>query len=346
MSNVPLAGPAISVVMPTYNDGAYLREAIDSILGQTFKDFEFIIINDGSTDDTEDIINSYRDNRIKYLKNETNCGNTVTRNRGMNAAMGKYIAIMDSDDISVPKRLAIQYEYLEKHPEIGILGGQIIFFDKNSWYYTHYPKDPAYVKSFMFFKNPVAQPTVMLRTKILSGYNLSYNTEYESGGDYDLWYRAALSGVSIANLSKILLHYRQSGNQMSHPSNTIARVETLKSYSRDKLSTLGLVFDDADFIMLHHFVRGRVEVSSEQYKLLDNLLKRIFEANKQNRIFDNIPFRAVIFSHRLRLIKYAFLEKKNFPAFAWMCIQLAAETGFSSLWQYWRNEGKNFLAGS
>src|SRR6185437_13087929 len=98
MSNVPLADPAISVVMPTYNDGAYLREAIDSILGQTFKDFEFIIINDGSTDDTEDIINSYRDNRIKYLKNETNCGNTVTRNRGRNAAMGKYIAIMDSDD--------------------------------------------------------------------------------------------------------------------------------------------------------------------------------------------------------------------------------------------------------
>src|ERR1700756_835254 len=98
---------SISVVMPTYNDAEYLREAIDSILNQTFTDFEFIIVNDGSTDDTEEIINSYTDERIRYLKNENNLGNTITRNRGMDSAEGKYIAIMDSDDIAVGNRLEI-----------------------------------------------------------------------------------------------------------------------------------------------------------------------------------------------------------------------------------------------
>ncbi len=344
MSNVPVTGhrclPAISVVMPTFNDGQYLREAIDSILGQTFKDFEFIIINDCSNDVTENIINSYKDDRIRYLKNEANYGNTITRNRGMKAAIGKYIAIMDSDDISVPKRLALQYQYLEKHPEIGILGGSEIFFDENSWFYRRYPPDPEYIKSFLFFKNAVGQPTVMLRREIISKYQLYYNPDYENGEDFDIWYRAAIKGVRISNLKKVMLYYRQSESQMSHPANAIARVETLKTYFRDKLSMLGLVFDEVNFISLHNFIRGRIGVSKKEYILLNELLKTILEANKQKRIFDNTSFRAVIFAHRLRLIKYAFFDKKNLLVFAGKCLQLATETGMPSLWQYWRNEGR------
>jgi len=332
--------PAISVVMPTYNDGEYLHEAIDSILNQTFYDFEFIIINDGSTDNTEEIIDSYNDNRIRYLKNDSNCGNTVTRNKGMNAATGKYIAIMDSDDISVPNRLALQFEYLEKHPDIGILGGAKIFFDVHSWFYRRYPTDPDYIKSFLFFKNPVGQPTVMLRREILKKYGLLYNTKFESGGDFDFWYRSADKGVRIANLEAVLLYYRQSVSQMSHPGNAEVRIETLKTYFKEKLRSLGLEFTEQEFSVLHNFIRGRVEMTIGDCKLVGRLLKRILIANNQKEIYDFITFRAVIFVHRLRLLKYTYLEKSKPLFFLVKGIRLLSETGIKSLWQFWLNEGR------
>src|SRR5690606_10581123 len=110
---------------PVFNRELYLAEAIESILNQTYSNFEFIIINDGSSDKTEEIILEYqeKDKRIKYYKNEENIGNNRTRNNGTKLARGKFIAIMDSDDIAVPDRLETQFNYLEKHPEIGIIGG-------------------------------------------------------------------------------------------------------------------------------------------------------------------------------------------------------------------------------
>ena len=351
MANSPDMGqhkhPEISVVMPTYNDGEYLREAIDSILNQTFTDFEFIIINDGSTDNTKSIITSYNDDRIRYLKNESNSGNTVSRNKGMNAAIGKYIAIMDSDDISVRDRFEIQYNYLEKHPEIGILGGSKIFFDKNTWFYRHYPSDPDYIKSFLFFKNAVGQPTVMMRRKTIVENELYYNKEYENGEDFDFWYRAVLKEVRIANLKKVMLFYRQSESQMSHPENAIVRVGTLKTYFRDKLSSLGLEFEEEEFKELHNFIRGRVNISDQQYKLIDSLLIAISQANNQEKKFDLTTFRAVIFGHRLRLLKYTYYEKSKQFLFLINGLNLLADTGFKSLWQFWQNEaslGRNFGA--
>jgi len=344
MANVPDSGqhhhPAISVVMPTFNDGEYLREAIDSILNQTFLDFEFIIINDGSTDDTEEIISSYKDDRIRYLKNDSNLGNTITRNKGMDLAKGKYIAIMDSDDISVPGRLALQFEYLEKHPEIGILGGSKIFFDDHSWFYRHYPTKPEYIKSFLFFKNPVGQPTVMLRREIITEHELYYNPEYENGEDFDFWYRAALKDVRIANLKDVLLYYRQSKSQMSHPSNSVVTIETLKTYFRDKLDLFDIKLSDEEFVLLHNFIRGRVDVSAQQYQLVDSLLIGIFDANIQKKIFDTTAFRSVIFANRIRLLKYAYLEKGKLFPFIRTGFYLLGETGFRSLWQFWINEGK------
>ena len=122
--------PMVSVVMPVYNGSKYLKEAIDSILNQTFTNFELIIINDGSTDNSEDIIFSYQDRRIYYLKNEHNKGICITLNRGLDNARGKYIARMDCDDISMPQRLAKQVNYLERHRDVGALGTDIITFGK------------------------------------------------------------------------------------------------------------------------------------------------------------------------------------------------------------------------
>src|SRR5687768_2170096 len=114
--------PVISVIMPVYNTAAYLRESIESILTQTFKDFEFIIINDGSADNSEEIILGYNDQRIKYLKNEVNKGYVFSLNRALKIATGKYIARLDSDDLSLPGRLMAQYNFMENHPQVIVCG--------------------------------------------------------------------------------------------------------------------------------------------------------------------------------------------------------------------------------
>ena len=120
--------PKVSVLMPVFNTKEeYLRESIHSILNQTFNDFEFIIINDGSVNNAEDVILSYCDNRIKYFEQD-NHGLVYTLNRGISLCNGEYIARMDSDDISLPERFARQVEILERNPEIGIVGGLISFF--------------------------------------------------------------------------------------------------------------------------------------------------------------------------------------------------------------------------
>ena len=116
----------VSVIMPVYNGALYLREAIDSILSQTHTNLELIIINDGSNDNSEEIILSYEDNRIRYIINEKNSGICVTLNKGLDIAKGKYIARMDCDDISCPERLQMQIEYMEQNPSIGVLGSDII----------------------------------------------------------------------------------------------------------------------------------------------------------------------------------------------------------------------------
>src|SRR5215218_8009066 len=119
--------PQVSVILPVYNGEAYLQEAVDSILAQTFTDFELLIINDGSTDDSERIIDSYKDSRVKHLKNEQNRGLIFSLNRGVEAAKGAYIARMDADDVALPERLEKQMQYLKQNKEVGILSCTVSF---------------------------------------------------------------------------------------------------------------------------------------------------------------------------------------------------------------------------
>src|ERR1017187_3286493 len=240
--------------MPAYNSGPFIREAIDSILGQTFTDFEFIIVNDGSTDDTDGIIGSYNDERIRYFKNESNIGNAASRNLGMEAAVGKYIAVMDSDDISVTDRLEKQNAYLEKHPDIGILGGGNVVFDENEWFRKFYPYQPEYIKSFLFFRNPIVQPSVMMRQNMISINKLTYNSEFENGEDYDLWYRASMAGIRIGNLNKVLVYHRISDSQLSDIRNIEPRNRNVQLFFRQKLALLDIKMDDSDFIVLNNFI--------------------------------------------------------------------------------------------
>ncbi|MHA2039282.1 MAG: glycosyltransferase, partial [Promethearchaeota archaeon] len=190
-----MADPKITVLMPVYNNEKFLRESVDSILNQTFKDFEFIIINDGSTDRTKKILNAYKDFRIRVIDNDKNIGITRSLNKGLGLAKGEYIARMDGDDISLPERLERQVKFLENNPKVVLLGNwvEIIDGDGNLRSITRYPTNHCFITWIFLFKTCLAHPTVMYRKKEVLKIN-GYNSMLSYTQDYDLWVRLSKIG--------------------------------------------------------------------------------------------------------------------------------------------------------
>ena len=204
--------PEISVIMPVYNGEKYLIEAIDSILNQTYINFEFIILNDGSIDRTEEIILSYDDSRIVYVKNEENLQIVKTLNIGITLAKGKYIARMDADDISYPERLKKQYEFLEEHSNVSVLGTERVVI--NEWGKVQLsanivPLTPKICEWTILFYSPTIHPSTMMRKEDIldiGGYCAKKEVEYVE--DLKLWVDLIEKGYKIMNLSEPLIKYR------------------------------------------------------------------------------------------------------------------------------------------
>ncbi|MEO7962152.1 MAG: glycosyltransferase [Ginsengibacter sp.] len=202
----------VTVLMPVYNAEKYLAAAMESILQQTFQDFEFLIVDDASTDASASIIFSYNDTRIKYVKNERNMGITLTLNRGIEMAIGKFIARMDADDISYPERLQKQVKYLENHPQSAMVSsaanvvtenGELIYTDTT-------PSEFYYFK--LTFTSPFFHSSVMYRKEHVIAAGL-YSVPYAE--DFELFWRLART-ASFYNLPEVLLDYRVSGQSLFH----------------------------------------------------------------------------------------------------------------------------------
>jgi glycosyltransferase involved in cell wall biosynthesis len=223
--------------MPAYNATSYLDESIESILGQTFRNFEFIIINDGSTDATASILGRYaaRDSRIRVYHQE-NQGMIAALNRGCRLARGEYIARMDADDVSFPQRLEKQLEYIERHPHIGVLGTWIYNIDQNgslkkAWRPPTYPK---LLKWTNFFGVCVSHSSVLMRREVLERLSF-YRPEAVHGEDVDLWLRAS-SITEFGNVPEVLNNYRvwsASTHQSALQVRREAHIRLLASYIRD-----------------------------------------------------------------------------------------------------------------
>lgn len=199
--------------MPAYNAEKYIAEAIDSILGQTFGDFEFIILNDCSKDRTEEIILSYDDPRIVYVKNEENMGVARTLNRGLDMAKGEYIARMDADDISLPERFAKQVAYLDANRQYAAVGSNaVIFYEDGTQHYTDVPTDLQNVKLALPISNPFIHPVMMLRKSML--VNIRYDSTFEGREDYRFW-MCLSQKHKMSNLPDRLLRYRHHLSQVT-----------------------------------------------------------------------------------------------------------------------------------
>jgi glycosyltransferase involved in cell wall biosynthesis len=206
--------PRVSVLMTVYNGEKYLSEAIDSILNQTFEDFEFIIIDDGSTDGSADIIQSYRDERIRFLRNGKNLSVPVSSNIGLKLSCGEYIARMDCDDISLPERLEKQVQFMDDHPEVGICGTWLEIFG-NAEGVWRYPSENSEIMALSFFNSPMAHPTSMMRKELLFKYSLFYDESYTYSSDYEFWVRCG-KYFPLANLDEVLFRYRRHGTQIGN----------------------------------------------------------------------------------------------------------------------------------
>jgi glycosyltransferase involved in cell wall biosynthesis len=203
--------PLVSVLLPVHNAAAYLPAAIESILNQSFRNFELIIINDGSTDDSLKIISAFSDSRIIVVNNEKNLGLIVSLNNGIQLAKGKYIARMDADDISLPERLEKQVAKMESDSGIAVLASFVDFINEDgdvtgSWNTDREAVSENEIRSLMQKTNCIAHPTVMIRTDIAMKF--LYKQNQKGAEDWDLWMRILADGKRISKLPEVLLHYR------------------------------------------------------------------------------------------------------------------------------------------
>lgn len=206
--------PLVSILMPVYKTARYLREAMDSMLTQTFTDFELIVLNDCSPDNAEEILDSYTDPRIVRYKGEKNAGLSNVLNVGIGMARGKYIARMDSDDLSMPERLQIQVDYLEAHSDIDLVSvGMQLFGAKEEVWLRE--QDPEKNKIIALFHSPILHASSMWKKDSFEKYGLRFRQEMVPSEDYDLWTRAFVKGLRFVNLRQVLYMYRIHPEQAS-----------------------------------------------------------------------------------------------------------------------------------
>lgn len=209
--------PLVSVIMPVYNSGKFLREAINSILNQTYKNIELIIIDDGSSDNSINIVKSYNSEKIKFYINEKNMGVSLTRNKALDLSKGKYIALMDSDDISPLDRIEKQVDFLEKNPDFGLIGGHYESFTEYPFYtkrkFRKHCLNHIENQVNLNFIGSIAAPTAMFRNDVIKDNNIYFDTDLKVGEDFDFWRRIG-KFTNVTNIDHFLIRYRK------HPSNT------------------------------------------------------------------------------------------------------------------------------
>ncbi len=289
--------PMISVVMPVYNAEKYVTEAIESILNQSYSDFEFIIIDDCSTDNSYDILHSYvsKDNRIRLFKNDMNNKLPKTLNFGISQAKGKYIARMDADDISLPERFAKQIEFMESHPEVGVCGTWIDVFSEESSQTTciKYPAEHKLISvRLLFDENCIAHPSTFLRREIFFDFQLYYNLSLQGHAeDYELWVRLLEQGILFYNLPEVLLMYRKSD------------VQTMVVFKQQ-------IDFSVQSIIKNNFERYFIKYI--ELSLINTYLKLRFTPKKELSFFQHLYYQYLIFRIKQVNLKFNLFDKKIF----------------------------------
>ncbi|TSA17180.1 glycosyltransferase, partial [bacterium] len=285
--------PKVSVIMPVYNTELFLGETIESILAQSFSDYEFIIIDDCSTDNSLAVINSYSDPRIRVYQNDYNKGYVWTLNKLIDLSTGQYIARQDSDDISLVNRLEKQIQYLDEHIDIGVCGTntQIIGLQRRL---STLPLNDAYIRAYMVISTPFSHPTVMMRKSLFDASIFEkYDVSYCPAEDYALWFELSKK-TKLANIQDRLLQYRVHENSVTQLKKQI-QTENVKTIRKNILAyTLSLDISDDDNNLLAS-ISNQAYFHSTQLRSIETLFSRIIDANRSKRYYPEEVLYNVLF---------------------------------------------------
>lgn len=276
----------ISILLPVYNGEKYLKECIDSILNQTFKNFELLIINDGSTDSTEHIIQTYTDSRITYFKNKENIRLISTLNKGFELINSKYIARMDADDIAMPTRLEDQLTFMEKHSDYVLCGSFVETIGEGKQRIVKYEQEHEAIKFRLLFDTHFPHPTAFIRTSVLKKHQLFFKQEYIHAEDYAFW-NELLDYGKVKILPLPLVKKRSHQEQVSVKYYNLQ--QNVTSQIRQKLlEKLGLNFKDRAFYLYENMLRGKVPSDADSIYILLQSILEIVNANQRKDIYDNL----------------------------------------------------------
>jgi glycosyltransferase involved in cell wall biosynthesis len=309
-----MISPLLSVILPVYNAQDFINETIKSVLDQSFKDFELIIIDDGSTDNSENIILSFQDSRIKFFKNVKNLKLIETLNLGITNSKGKYIARIDADDIAYVDRFKVQIDFLELNPDYGLVGTFVKEFGDSDKEII-YPSEDHDIRYSMIFYNPFVHSSIMIRKSVLIENSLSFHKEMIHVEDYDLWIRI-LKYTKGKNIPLVLVKYRVHSQQISNVYQEIQRKNTFK-IQLNYLIDLGVEYEYAEPILL---VLNKRQVSIflclKILSNLENILIKIEEGYLRKRLYNKIHSETIDTILKQKNIKfkdfYRILSKRQF----------------------------------
>lgn len=328
MSNAP----KVSVVMAVFNGDKHLCECLDSILAQTLNEFEFIIIDDASTDKTKDILNEYanKDSRIIIITNEENKERSVSRNIGICAARASLIAVVDADDVSAPHRLEVQYEFMQKNPHIGVCGALIQIYETGQT--VPYYLDNDILRAYLLFNCCVAHPVVMYRKDMVLDVG-GYNETMFQAEDYDLWVKLLLKRtVHFANIPEVLLRYRcypeVNRDTYNEEQNAVADTVRIKI-----LQQIGITPSTEELHVHGFFSDARPIYALQRWRDVVSWKEKLLQANEKTSLVsgDALAFILNVKCPNVFFFYYATTLKK-------MCYTICP----TSLWKFMSKIKKNF----
>ncbi|WP_270527125.1 glycosyltransferase family 2 protein [Holdemanella biformis] len=272
--------PLVSVIMSTYNDEEFINESISSILNQTYNNFEFIIINDASNDDTKRILDNLLDDRLIIIHNKKNQKLAKNLNKAISISKGKYIARMDADDISLINRMSIQVDFMERNPDVDVVGSFAEKIGDQSGIIS-YPLKHEEIKDKLLFDNCMCHPSIMFRKSTL---DYTYDENCEAAQDYELWSRI-IWDKKFANIPKPLLKYRIHSNQTRNKNGNnqkkgakIARIQMIAHL---------MEIDENIYVYINKAFDYLTPKSHNELKCIENVLLSIKKCNEKKNVFTN-----------------------------------------------------------
>jgi glycosyltransferase involved in cell wall biosynthesis len=320
--------PTVTILMPVHNGEKYLQTAINSILNQTFADYEFIIIDDCSTDSSWDIMNSYKDKRIRLFRNKKRGGASITRNIGLKLSNGEYIALMDADDLSMPNRLAYQVSFMKSRPDIGICGTWARSIGKEKRI-MRCPVRSDDIRIGLLFNNCFINTSVILRNEYFKRHNLLFKPFIEPAEDYELWVRCSKL-FNMGNIPKVLVNYRVHEKQASNQKKDKQALIT-KSVREGQVKSLGLNASEEELALFNRYAWQNYDNVRQYLFIVETWLFKLMTANNEVHQYPDLYFKNYLATKFL--VMHHYLNSHGF----FVCNLFSNASYFDSNLIDWKN---------